>query len=420
MSFNEVGVVLSLSEATARKQANRGIEQVRESLAGAGFTASVIALPGLLASSGLPTASSALMASFKPIIASATVKGSGAAAGAAGVSAKGVITTTTAKAAITATFAMAGAVAIVVALHLGGRNEPKAEADVPVAPVVAQQANVVAAKIGKSLADILAQKIDVKYWRDYPVEVLNNLKCRTGLLYACSETVERSCTLDLKQTGISVQDVLDKLAVAGGLELEIRADRVLVWKKFGDDEIASFSTRLHDPDRWIRCGAAWDLSMLGDKRVCPLLLQACADKDVGVSQWAAKGLLRHLNVLPFIAADKSAARVAAECALDVEARLVSYLNSVESAAESVGNLAYVEPRRQNDFHEKLLEFARDTTVNINLRVEAAGALIYPYVEPARSYTDCLMRERNAKSLMLPAVWPGPMEMKKRLMCLCKP
>jgi RNA polymerase sigma-70 factor (ECF subfamily) len=88
LSFDEVARTLSIEENTVRQQTRRGIEQVRQSLAAAGFTASAVALPGLLASVALTPAPIELTESFKMLIATKAIGGiASATAPAAGVSA---------------------------------------------------------------------------------------------------------------------------------------------------------------------------------------------------------------------------------------------------------------------------------------------------------------------------------------------
>jgi RNA polymerase sigma factor (sigma-70 family) len=87
LSFKEISYALSLPEDTVSKQARRGIEQLRQSLAAAGFASVVV--PELLSAAPLVNAPAALTASFKTVIASAALKGSvvpfGAAAAKGGV-----------------------------------------------------------------------------------------------------------------------------------------------------------------------------------------------------------------------------------------------------------------------------------------------------------------------------------------------
>ncbi|MBI3832267.1 MAG: sigma-70 family RNA polymerase sigma factor [Planctomycetes bacterium] len=67
LSLHEVADALALPEKTVSKQASRGLEQVRQTLAAAGFTA--CALPALLSSIPLESAPAALTESFKALIA---------------------------------------------------------------------------------------------------------------------------------------------------------------------------------------------------------------------------------------------------------------------------------------------------------------------------------------------------------------
>jgi RNA polymerase sigma factor (sigma-70 family) len=130
LSFDEVGCALSLPEGTVRQQANRGIEQIRQSLGQVGYTGSVAALPGLLATATLTPAPAAMTASFKALIATKSLSGS-LAAGAvpAKVATTASVKLVAASVVLAATAAFAG-----IKYHGGGASAPKDDAKpVPVA-----------------------------------------------------------------------------------------------------------------------------------------------------------------------------------------------------------------------------------------------------------------------------------------------
>ncbi|MBI3830285.1 MAG: RNA polymerase sigma factor [Planctomycetes bacterium] len=60
--YDEVAAALEVKEKTVREQARRGLEQVRQALAAAGFAAGAAAVPELLSSAALPAAPAALVA----------------------------------------------------------------------------------------------------------------------------------------------------------------------------------------------------------------------------------------------------------------------------------------------------------------------------------------------------------------------
>ena len=89
LSFKDISTILELPENTVRSQAHRGLEQVREALAAAGFTAGAAALPELLSAFSLAPAPVALTASFTALISNvAQTTGAATVAGAAAAGAK--------------------------------------------------------------------------------------------------------------------------------------------------------------------------------------------------------------------------------------------------------------------------------------------------------------------------------------------
>jgi RNA polymerase sigma-70 factor (ECF subfamily) len=79
LSFKDVSEVLALPENTVRSQANRGVEQLRQALAGAGFVVTAAQMPVLLSTTTLPAAPVALKASLKAIATGTLKTGAGAA-----------------------------------------------------------------------------------------------------------------------------------------------------------------------------------------------------------------------------------------------------------------------------------------------------------------------------------------------------
>ena len=125
--FKDIGDALSLPDETVRKRASLGIEQVRLTLAAAGFTAIVV--PELLASSTLPSAPATLTASFNAMIAA---KGAGAATGAGSMTAKGAVAATSTKVAVTAVLLVLSAAIVAASVYFSGsRFEPKEDGGVP-------------------------------------------------------------------------------------------------------------------------------------------------------------------------------------------------------------------------------------------------------------------------------------------------
>ena len=120
LTFREVAAALSLPEDAVAQQASRGMEQVRQSLAVAGFSAVAVALPELLGAT-LPVAPAALTASFKTMIAGSAAKSAGAAA--AGMGAKTAAAATSMKLAIAGALLLA-TMAVAVVFHSGSHPLP--------------------------------------------------------------------------------------------------------------------------------------------------------------------------------------------------------------------------------------------------------------------------------------------------------
>ncbi|MCY3020680.1 MAG: HEAT repeat domain-containing protein [Planctomycetota bacterium] len=168
----------------------------------------------------------------------------------------------------------------------------------------------------ETVDEILAQKIDVDFWRDYPEEVLALLEIRTGLKSVCPSTIERTFIFNLQEKDLPVKTLLEKLTAAGRLEMERRAGLLVFWQKADDKTLKELGEKLQSADRWARCEAAWDLGNLADPRIYPLLFQAAGDPDSGVVKWALSSLGKHLSVLPYLdAAGKEAAVKAAQASL---------------------------------------------------------------------------------------------------------
>ena len=131
LTFQEVACALAIPEKTVRSQISRGLEQLRDALAAAGFTS--LALPELLVSLELPAAPVALKASFTSMIASATAGGAGVGTGA--TAAQGSLATTVAAVALCAVALAAGLGAIVNVYHTGGGTSvtPAAQGSAPAA-----------------------------------------------------------------------------------------------------------------------------------------------------------------------------------------------------------------------------------------------------------------------------------------------
>src|SRR5690349_6923966 len=84
-------------------------------------------------------------------------------------------------------------------------------------------------KADPAFEQVLAQKIDVDYWRETLADVLDGLGARTGLKSAYPGTLDSQRTFTLEEKGITVRALLEKIAATGHFQIEYAADHVLFW-----------------------------------------------------------------------------------------------------------------------------------------------------------------------------------------------
>jgi len=285
---------LSIEVNTARQQARRGLEQVRQSLAAAGFSASIVALPELLASSNLPIASASLTASLKTLRAGAAAKTPGV-AGTASTTAKGSATTTAStstKVAFSAALLLTAMVAIMAALHLsGGRHETKQNDGGLHAAAPTASNDTPALTLDPSLSAILDRKMDVVYRRDHLSEVLDDLEKRVGLHSAFPKTIDKTFMLTMVEKGTTVKQILEKMASDGKLDLVYDHDTVIFWKVADDILLSTLEKKLKQGDVQARCEAIYDLTRLGDPRIYPMLIDLLQNNDAPDRVIAPEALL---------------------------------------------------------------------------------------------------------------------------------
>ncbi|MCY3017845.1 MAG: HEAT repeat domain-containing protein [Planctomycetota bacterium] len=167
-----------------------------------------------------------------------------------------------------------------------------------------------------SLAQLLVKKADVLYRWDYLPEVLDDLKQRFGLHSACrgvqvaygqmkpelghlAPSEENNFTFTFEAQQVTIKEVLERLAAAGGLRSEYRGDTVVFWKKADDALLAQLEKELKSEDVQARCDAVCGLSRLSDLRIYPLLFKALSDPDPAVLAWSVKCLKVHAPMLPY-------------------------------------------------------------------------------------------------------------------------
>lgn len=171
----------------------------------------------------------------------------------------------------------------------GGQPPPAAEPT----PAVAPLATVFTGQADAGLERILALRLDARFRRDHLDEVLEDLRQRTGLRAFCPPPLASSFTITIEVEGITVRAVLELAAQAGGLTLELRGDRVVLWRTALDARLAGLQEQLRSGDADARISAAYGLSRLGDPRVYPVLFRTLDDADPRVARAALQLLRNH-------------------------------------------------------------------------------------------------------------------------------
>jgi RNA polymerase sigma-70 factor (ECF subfamily) len=297
LPYSEAAAILGAPEGTVRSNASRALETIRERLTAHGFAVAPVVIAGFLSGgSGVPTA--AVLATTAKTILATGIAPAKAAAGkvTAGISAATKL-------------GLCAAVIVVAACTLMSKNWTQ--------PPAYAHATLRAAPLQETKADdgthptrtddgtprgepLIEKKIDADFAQDYPGEVLSSLHGRYGLNSAYPSFLAQHGTLTLKEKGITIKALLEKLAQATGLIVEFRENRVFVSEKIDDKTLHELTDKLKSPDRWVRAEAAWLLAHTADPRVYPLLFNAASDADLGVAHWIVLGLSEHLDVLPYI------------------------------------------------------------------------------------------------------------------------
>ena len=286
MTFREVACALSLSEDAVAQQASRGIEQVRQSLAAAGFTASAIAIPELLVSSGSVTAPAALTASFKTMIANAGATkaiSASAAAKSAGV-----------QMFLKAALLLTALLVVTIGFQRGsGPSNPRADGAAPAASQPEPLAGSQPVAIDNGLAAIFNKKISVSYRNEILGDVLEDLNLRYGLHSLRDYFLHDAGPINLALNDITLKDALERIAVATNLKIEFRNSTAVFWNKPDEKILADLEQKLKEGDESKRAEAVASLAFIADVRVYPLLYAAMKDPSEEVRFWASSGLTQH-------------------------------------------------------------------------------------------------------------------------------
>lgn len=212
--------------------------------------------------------------------------------------------------------------------------------------------------------EALAKKLDVSYHRAYVSEVVADLAKRADARVAYSDSLGTGWTFTWDAKGVTVKDVLEKLAAEGKFDLSWQAALAVLTQKADDKALAALEKQLGDTDRWQRCLAVWGLGRLADVRIYPLLAKGLKDADAGVVEWSLKALELHSRMGCVMSEADRATVVQA-----VQTWLAAYLADDKQSA--MGRLGwYGLPSRHPGWHLLRLELAGST-----LRPDALKLLV---------------------------------------------
>ena len=310
-SIADISAVLNIPEKTIRSQISRGLEQLRDALTAAGFSAAVAGLPELLSQVPLENAPPKLLATLKSAQAAHAAK---AAKAVSAVTAKG----SAAKLVIGVLATLFLASFLVGRTNLMRRRVPHGGAPVPITAggdAPASPSLGTADPFGKAdarLNAILDTKIDKVWRRDLLVQALDQLKQVAGLKWAAPISARYPfVTFSARQT--PVREVLAAFARETKVTFEVRADAVLVWKTLPAAQWDEFETKMRGADVNMRRETVCSLGAVADPRGCALLLSALKDPDAEVRKWAVFSLANFRDTLYYTGVPEGlAARLIAE------------------------------------------------------------------------------------------------------------
>jgi RNA polymerase sigma-70 factor, ECF subfamily len=283
LTYAEAAAVAGVAEPTIRKQASRGIKALREILARHGFVVSADMLLATLCSAATVKAPPELALAVAKIVSTdGMVK--------PGVSAAGMSLMLK----LAASAAVIAAAAVYIHQPAAETGDPKEEKKPSAAAAISNDT------IDPELAAQLERKIDVDYRRTYLGQVAADLRnYKLALHYPWP--IDRSFVFTLQQKQITIRQVLEKLAAAGSLKVEFRGKDVVLSQPADPNAWNELQKKLSAGDKQARAEAVYDLSLLGDSRIYPLLVKALSDKDKGIVQFSVSALLWHMHLNKYVA-----------------------------------------------------------------------------------------------------------------------
>lgn len=143
-----------------------------------------------------------------------------------------------------------------------------------------------------TVESLLERRLSVHYRRAHLGEVLSDLHERVGLEIAFPKTLDERFTFDFTAKQVRVKEVLEKLAAAGGLELEFRDEIIVFWRREDPHVLRKLIQTVKNERSPQRCGALLELAQLGDKQIYPVLFWATAEASEPMALAAARSLAK--------------------------------------------------------------------------------------------------------------------------------
>ena len=301
----EAAEIAGCAQGTLGWHASKGLARLRQRLSRRGFALDAGVLTAVLAAEARTTLPPAFLAS---VTAAIKTTAGGAAAGHAAALAHGVIKAMfwakVKVATVVLAAATAGALVTPAIVEAVGPEEPSGAAAPPpgaaaehVAPPVEAKETPPKAEPSPRLARILATELNVRFRRDEVDHVMTELYRQTGLVsgypnFRASFHVTqplyclKTASFTLERKGVTVREILEKLAAKTGLTLEVRRETVVLWHMLDAPRLAALKAQLSSKDTQKRCEAVWELGCSGDPRGLALIHESLFEQDPAVVFWA--------------------------------------------------------------------------------------------------------------------------------------
>ncbi len=287
LSYVEAAAALEVPEGTVATNIRRGLEELREMMSRAGYSA---ATPAAIAAALSQTQAASVPASLTALIKSLAASGGAKVAGATAGSATLCSLAIGWKLAAGATLAVVLSVGF-LGLRSHGRAAMTPPPGAPPAPAAPPATPAPAPTV--SIEAVLERRVSIDKRHMPFIDLANRLHRETGLKCAMLSRCLRG-NVRLEPGEVRVGQLLDSLAKAMGAELEVRELHggvcAIFWSRPKPELQASLEKLAVSADETERCAAARWLPELGNRQALASAAKLLADKSARVREYAAYGI----------------------------------------------------------------------------------------------------------------------------------